>query len=299
VNLTTQDIAQVQSLDQHPEVFFSDNAPKPGRAAEQDNTPKTVMHATIKILTTEPIWIRRDDFAVQMTTDLKIVLGDEPPEMTGVIALQRGYISLMGQTFEIKRGRVIMTGGTDIDPQLEITATHSDPSGTEVDLEVTGFVTHPELAFTVNGRAVTPGEAVMAITGLDKQGGGGDVQSQMASMAIGMTTGLLSLGARREFGDWIPRLQFEQGDQTRLRVGFEADKLIPKFMRGFVRGAYVEGIWAGDNNAQPGSGSETSATANNSKGEGVLLELMLPKDLVWAGQYGPGTVWSLDLDWRP
>jgi translocation and assembly module TamB len=309
VDLTTQDIAQVQSLDQHPEVFFSDNAPKPGRAAEAEreaNAPKTATHATIKILTTEPIWIRRDDFAVQMTTDLKIVVGDEPPSMTGVIALQRGYISLMGQTFDIKRGRVIMTGGTNVDPQLEITATHSDPSGTVVDLEVTGFVTHPELAFSVNGQVVTAGEAVCKISNACPSGGGGggeSVQAQMASMAIGMTTGLLSLGARREFGDWIPRLQFEQGDQTRLRVGFEADKLIPKFMRGFVRGAYVEGIWAGDNNATPGGSASgqppTSATANNSAGEGVLLELMLPKDLVWAGQYGPGTVWSIDLDWRP
>jgi hypothetical protein len=196
-----------------------------------------------------------------------------------------------------------MTGGTNVDPQLEITATHTDPSGSEVAVEVTGFVTHPELAFSIDGRVATAGEAMMAITKLG-EGGGGDVQSEMASMAIGMTTGLLSLGARREFGDWIPRLQFEQGEQTRLRVGFEADKLIPKFMRGFVRGAYVEGIVAGENSAAPGNTSDpahppTSATANTSSGEGVLLELMLPNDLVWAGQYGPGTVWSLDLDWRP
>jgi hypothetical protein len=31
----------------------------------------------------------------------------------------------------------------------------------------------------------------------------------------------------------------------------------------------------------------------------VLLELTLPKDLVWAGKYGPGQTWSVDLDWRP
>jgi hypothetical protein len=110
---------------------------------------------------------------------------------------------------------------------------------------------------------------------------------------MGMTTGLLSLGARREFGDFIPMLSVEQNtDETRVRAGFEADKLIPKFARGFVKGAYVEGVVSsGDPNARGEGGG-------NAEG-GVLLELMLPSDVVWAGQYGPGQTWSVDLDWRP
>jgi hypothetical protein len=117
-----------------------------------------------------------------------------------------------------------------------------------------------------------------------------------------MTTGLLSLGARREFGDWIPMLSIEQGDQTRVRVGIEADRLIPKFMRSFVRGAYVEGIVSSGDDSQ-GRGGQTattsSATANTASGGGVLLELSLPSDFVWAGQYGPGESWSVDLNYRP
>jgi autotransporter translocation and assembly factor TamB len=301
VSLTSNELAQVQTLEPHPEIVFSDAAPAKVAVVEDAHN---AMRATIKIRTSEPLWVRRDDFAVQMTTDLTLALGGETPELTGIVGLQRGYISLLGQNFEIKRGRVVMTGGTNVDPQLELTATHSAADGTVVQVDVTGFVTHPVMSFTINTKSVDAQQAMLAIMGFDKQnsGSGGSMQSQMASAAVGMTTGLLSLGARREFGAWVPMLSFERGEQTRLRVGMEADKLIPRFMRRFVRGAYVEGVWAGENKATPGSPAaepSVSATANTSSGGGVLIELLLPEDLVWAGQYGPGTVWSLDLDWRP
>jgi hypothetical protein len=167
-----------------------------------------------------------------------------------------------------------------------------------VRVEVTGFVQKPVLSFFVNDQSVTAGQAVTALTGRSDSGGG-NAESAMASAAVGMTTGLLSLGARREFGDWVPMLQIDQGNQTRVRVGFEADRLIPLFMRSFVRGAYVEGIVAGASSNDGASAGNTGAEANTASGSGVLLELSLPKSLVWAGQYGPGDAWSVDLDWRP
>jgi hypothetical protein len=147
----------------------------------------------------------------------------------------------------------------------------------------------------VDGKAANAGEAIIALTGHGDTGTQQSPEDQLASAAIGMTTGLLSLGARREFGDFIPMLSIDQSTQdTRVRAGFEADKLIPSFMRGFVRGAYVEGIVSTGDGGQKG-GENTSGNAQT----GVLLELQLPADLVWAGKYGPGQTWSLDLDWRP
>jgi hypothetical protein len=92
-------------------------------------------------------------------------------------------------------------------------------------------------------------------------------------------------------------LSFEQDqDQTQLSAGIEADRIIPKFMRGFVRGAYVEGIVSSKSGE---SEEEAAQVSSNGASGGVLLELLLPRDLVWAGQYGPGPRWSIDLDWRP
>jgi hypothetical protein len=203
---------------------------------------------------------------------------------------------LLGESFDITRGRVVFTGGQTIDPELTIEAEQSS-GGTEVRVEVTGFVHKPELAFFVDDRPVNAGEAVLALVGTGTRGQDGTtVEQQLASAAVGMTTGLLSLAARQEFGDWIPMFSIQEGEQTRVRIGFDADRLIPDFLDGFVRGAYVEGIIA---TAESDPQAETSTTAAPETGSAVLLELLLPSSLVWAGQYGPGNSWSVDLDWRP
>jgi autotransporter translocation and assembly factor TamB len=298
----------VQSLDPHPEFNFVDQgvadvkeqllaveeAPKP---PEKDRLP-----VEIRVVSKDGVWVRRDDFAVEMQTDITVTIAQEGPRMQGEIRLLRGFISLLGQSFDIKRGRVVLAGGETVDPQLEITAQHDSTGGSRVRVEVTGFARAPQLAFYVDDKAVTARDALVAITGGGRgNSSGASPEQQIASAAVGMTTGLLTLGARREFGDWVPMLAIEQGDNTRVRVGVEADRFIPKFMKGFVRGAYVEGIVSTQSNNQSRTQSSSGGNnmMNNAAGTGVLLELMLPSHFVWAGQYGPGQAWSIDLDWRP
>jgi autotransporter translocation and assembly factor TamB len=165
----------------------------------QDGT-EVVLH----VETREPVWVRRNDFAVTMTSDVYITLTKAlEPTLRGELELRRGYVRLLGLSFDIERGRVLFTSDETIDPRLEITATRTTAAGAVVKLEVTGFVSAPELAFFVDGSPVTAGTALMAISG---RGGGANAdvsaQEQLASAAIGMTTGLLSLAARQEFGQW-------------------------------------------------------------------------------------------------
>jgi autotransporter translocation and assembly factor TamB len=296
VALTGNTGADVQSLEPNPDIVFASEL---GRKREADGARQAgdAGLALVLHIQSEPMWVRRDDFAVLMDADMTIDLtGTDGPALRGQIQLQRGYINLLGESFDINRGRVVFTGGQTIDPQLDIEAEQS-AAGTDVRVVVSGFVHEPQLAFFVNDEPVTAGEAVSALAGgHGTNASGATAEQQLASAAVGMTTGLLSLAARREFGDWIPMFSIEQGAQTRVRIGFDADRLIPDFLDEFVRGAYVEGIVSTDGNSQPvrpGAGGTTEA------GSAVLLELTLPSDLVWAGQYGPGNMWSVDLDWRP
>lgn len=300
--LSSEDLGDVQSLEPHPDFSFVD-----ARVSQEDDAPASSEESTesgapteIHVQSKDGIWVRRDDFAVQMQADITIKLVGGKPLLQGEIELLRGYLSLFGQSFDIRRGRVVLAGGEQVDPQLEITATHDTPGGSRVRVEVTGFARAPELAFFVDDKPATAREALVAITGGGRGGGKGTPEQQIAAAAIGMTTGLLTLGARKEFGDWVPMLAIEQGDNTRVRVGIEADQFIPKFLEGFVRGAYVEGIISTQGSGQSGSARTTSSESSmTSSGTGVLLELMLPSHFVWAGQYGPGQAWSIDLDWRP
>jgi len=304
IDLTSDGLVDVQSLERHPDFSFNDEQGSPAEEAQAQADP-AALPVYVDIESGSPLWVRRDDFAVQMDTKLNMTLnpGLAQPLIKGNIRLLRGYISVLGKNFDIKRGEVLLSGSENIDPQLDINAEYDSPRGTVI-LQVGGFVQRPTLTFCLEScsNPVTAGEALMAI---NARSGGGSVsaESQVASAAIGMTTGLLSLGARREFGDWVPMLQIEQGDQTRVRVGFEADRLIPKFLRGFVRGAYVEGIMASQSSSSGRSSSAQQSTqttsANTASGSGVLLELTLPSNFVWAGQYGPGQAWSVDLDFRP
>jgi hypothetical protein len=289
VDLSGDTGANVQSLEDHPEISVDGEE----KLVEEEQPPEQkAAIINVFVRSDEPLWVRRDDFAVRMQTDLGVHVANGTAQITGEVKLERGYIALLGQQFDVKQGRVTFTGGQTVNPSLELTAESTAPSGTVVRVEVTGFVSAPQLAFFVDDQPADAGLALVALVGRGKGATQESAESQIASAAIGMTTGLLSLGARREFGDFIPMLSIDQGtDDTRIRAGFEADKLIPKFMRGFVRGAYVEGeVSTGESQGQNSTGNAQT---------GVLLELMLPKDLVWAGKYGPGQTWSLDLDWRP
>ena len=302
VELTNEGISNIQSLEPHPEFSYADALPEAEKPAPAQAQAKAAVPMTIHIASPEPLWVRRDDFAVQMQPDLNIALGAEKPSLKGKIRLTRGYLSLLGQNFDIKRGEVVLSGGNEIDPQIAISATNTTPQGTVIRVEVTGFVTKPEITFFIgdNPEPVSAGEALRQ---MNSRGSSDSTsfESEVASAALGMTVGLLSLGARREFGDWVPMLQIDPGEQTRVRVGVEAERFIPNFLRGFVRGAYVEGIVSAgsSNESSAQTGTATAGTTNTAAGSGVLLELTLPSNLVWAGQYGPGQAWSVDLNWRP
>jgi hypothetical protein len=60
-------------------------------------------------------------------------------------------------------------------------------------------------------------------------------------------------------------------------------------MRGFARGAYVEGIVGNTQQGGPGG----------SVGLGVRFEIALPRSTVTTFGYGPGTNWSVDVAWVP
>ena len=119
----------------------------------------------------------------------------------------------------------------------------------------------------------------------------------MTSFLGGLTTGLLTLSARRNLGGLFPVIAIEAGDtlgETRVRAGVQATQLVPEFLRGVVRGAYVEGLVT---TGEPGAGEQ--AGTGTGFGGGVLIELRFPYDLAAIGRYGPGQTWSLDVTWEP
>lgn len=288
----------VQNLDPHPDIHYADEKTEAASTdtelkAQNGGTAPGISLGSFKIKTEKELWLMHKDFSLQVGVDIALLQGDEGPKLEGEAKLVRGELKLLGKPFKLKDGAIRFTGDMPPDPELDIKASFSPPTGKQLLVTVSGRGSAPILEFS--GAATTAGEAVAVLTGIgstsqSKGGAEGDASSQMAGIAADMTAGLLVMTARREFGDWVPMISIETGatgEPTGASAAFDASKLIPPWAQGFARGAYVEGI--------VGSSSQSGGAANRF---GVKLEVALPRDFVTTLGYSP-TGWSTDVAWSP
>jgi autotransporter translocation and assembly factor TamB len=292
IELTDEDPGGVQSLKTNPELVFIDEGERD--VEEVEETAKTPL--VFDIDASEPFWVTRSDFSVLVSTKMKLEATEGPVSVTGTVDIARGYIELIGQSFDIERGHIEFTGGHEVEPTLDLVAIKRAPGGSKVTIKATGTLKEPQLAFFVDDEAVTAGEALAAASGSRSSGSDSTVQQQMSSMATGLAAGLLTLGARREIGEWMPVLSIDAGENgPSVRAGVQADRFIPKFLRGVVLDAYVEGILSAEEQGEGQSSNDSSGSAMPA----ALMELRFPHDLVGEAQYGPGERFSIDLGWEP
>ncbi len=275
----------VQSLEPLADVHIVDAPRHVEAAVEKASSPVSLASFTVK--TGDSLWVMHRDFTVQVGLDVAIEQRDGL-RMEGVADIRRGHVQLLGKPFRVKGGAITFTGDFPPDPELELHAEYDPKGGQALLVDVTGRSSAPNLVFS--GAANTAGEAVMVLSGASRSGASSEAQTDARNFATGLTAGLLSVSIREEFGDWVPIMSIENngsGVPARGRVGFDASKLIPAFLRGIARGAYVEGI--------VGSSGQTG----RSVGVGARLEVSLPRDFVTSVGYGPGPTWGTDLMWEP
>jgi autotransporter translocation and assembly factor TamB len=285
-------------LDPHPDFVFAGAAPDGARAgagmAAEGDAQRTT---TLSLDASDHFWVKRDDFAVQLSAKLDIELARGATKVTGAAEIHRGYLDLLGRVFDIESGTLTFTGGKTIDPVISIVAQYERrDSGKIVIVKIGGRGSRPELAFQIQTSGapadVSAGDALFAVMGGHQSGGGeSQAKSDASSFVSALTAGLLATSARRELGAAAPILMIDPGDQNgggRVRAGFELDSLLPSFVRSAVTGVYVEGILAQEST----EGQQSSTRA------GVLVELYFPHQFFSTGQWGPGTTWSLDWGWQ-
>lgn len=238
-------------------------------------------------------WVKREDFAIQLSVKLRAELDDAATNIKGRVDMHRGYLDLLGRTFEIDRGSHLeFIGSGTVDPVVAIDATHEHrASGKAIKVRITGRGSAPKLAFLIDGKEASAGDVLEQLSSSRQSGGEDNMEQDAARFVAGVTAGLLATSARRELGGAVPILMVEPGETSgegRIRAGFEVDSLVPAPLRKWITGAYVEGIFAKEGTA----GQQSSTRA------GVLLELYFPHQLFTTGQWGPGTTWSIDWGWQ-
>jgi autotransporter translocation and assembly factor TamB len=293
------------ALQSHPDFVVdarrADKQTLPTKAAESvaSPPPQEPRVTQLSLRATDRVWVKRSDFAVKLTPNLTTRITNGQAIVKGRVQIERGYLQLMGKTFDISRdSHLEMTGSNPPDPALDITAVHNNRrSGEIISVTIGGRSSAPLLTFRVDDQVVTAGGAFQAIYGSqqsneDPRGASG----QAKAFVGGLTAGLLATTARRELGAAAPILMIEPGDTSgegRVRAGFELDSLVPKFLQNVVTGVYFEGIVAKESAGAAG-GERSDARVQT----GFLLELYFPRNFFSAGQYGPGATWSADVGWQ-
>jgi translocation and assembly module TamB len=299
VRLPEQSGRTVQRLDQHPEVVYEDQpgfAPgtaAPTRAAAPAPPVGAEPPLHLEVDARQPFWVRRNDFSIQLDAALSVDRVRGATRIAGPIRVRRGVLELVGKSFDLSPGEVRFDGGLDPNPQIDLTAVHTLASRETVTVHIGGRLARPELSFSTTVPGVETEREILELLVRGRGGEtGANARDQAVSMLSGLTAGLLSSLTRRELGAFLPVLAIDSTGTggTRVRAGVQTDRLIPRFLRGVVQGAYVEGF--------VGTGGDDGAGGQASSG-GFLVEFYLPRDLVGSGTFEEPDNWSVDLSWAP
>ena len=197
----------------------------------------------------------------------------------------------------------------EVDPVVSLIAIHTlrNRPGETIGVEVSGTLTRPEVRFTTSIEGVSDQGEIIALlltgdTRIDRalqsdsnnpQSAAGEATDFLAGVAFGVAT----LALREQFGEIIPTIRIEMGDDgfrsPMIRAGINVDSLIPPRLRDVVRGIYIEGYFT----ARRADGTEDST--RQSHDNGFLIELQFPRNIVGRSDYAPPTNWSLDITWEP
>ncbi len=286
---------QVQSLSQHPDVVYEDDDGFSGLAgtltvsneADEADDSETRIN-----LTSNPFYVRRDDFSVQVEPDLIAIIDSSGVRLEGTVDIRRGFLSIVGKQFEFERSEIRFSGGRSINPRLDITAVHELANQQTVTVQLSGDLFSLELNFSSSDPSAETEAEILALL-IGGGGGGNDsagARDQVLGFVSGLTAGLLSSLTRRELGEYIPVFGIESNATgARLRAAIQADRLIPDFLSDVVIGAHIEGYVGGQSNE--GAGGSFAG--------GVELELLFPYSLLLNTRYQQGNTWGLELRWEP
>ncbi|MGF1658175.1 MAG: translocation/assembly module TamB domain-containing protein [Rubrimonas sp.] len=100
----------------------------------------------IAISAPDEIFVRGRGLDSEWRADIRVAGDAAEPVVTGKVERIRGFLSLVGFPFELERGEIRFTGGTPIDPLLDIAITR-EANGVRGGIFVGGVASDPEITF--------------------------------------------------------------------------------------------------------------------------------------------------------
>lgn len=314
VQLLSQGSRNPIELGDHPDVRIVGSTAR--REEAEDRYP-----LRIHIAQTPRFWVRSEDFAAEVSTELDVVYDSPETRISGELELHRGYFDVFGKRFEVDTGGMALDGSPTLDPIVTLVAHHQLSGGGRNDIVVvraTGTLSSPVVEFS--SPLVSNGDQgqiiCLLLTGNagascgQSSSAGGNAQNattQATQFLTSVAFGMATLALRENLGDMFPNVSVETGSNSnylpRVRAGFNAERLIPHALRNVVRGIYIEGYYnaaagqAGQQTGNAGTSSSTSTSLNSTAG--FSIEVQFPHNIVTEGEYSMPNNWRLGVTWEP
>lgn len=95
----------------------------------------------------EQLYVSGMGLESEWSADLNVAGTSAEPRLSGDVNLVRGTLGFAGKSFELSEGRIGFTGGTDINPTINMVATE-DIEDVTVNVNITGRAMDPQIAFS-------------------------------------------------------------------------------------------------------------------------------------------------------
>ena len=287
VRLNRKQRTDVQQLAPNPDITYI------GAETAEGSAPSTapMTPVEVELVAEQPFWVRRDDLGFQLSPALSMHVDQAGARLLGVVAVQRGYLNLLGKGFTFERGELRFDGRQQNDPTVSLDAVHDLGNQETVTVRIRNRLSAPTLSFSTSVAGAKSDAEIMQLLVRGREGTAADTaQAQAAAALAALTSGWLGGMSGHQVGKYIPVLSVETGatSGTRLRAGMEGRELLPQLIRGMVEGVYLEGFVGVRN--QGGQAQQTG---------GVLMELYFPKRIVGGGSWELPNHWTVELTWEP
>ncbi len=109
-------------------------------------------------------WIKGKNMNFEINGLVKAVIEKSQIDLFGSVNVKRGYYKLYGKRLDFEEGEVTLTGGREIDPQLNFNIAYRfrdvENILRKLNITVTGRVSNPQLAFLLDGAPIQEKDAV-------------------------------------------------------------------------------------------------------------------------------------------
>ncbi|MGH7826760.1 MAG: translocation/assembly module TamB domain-containing protein [Candidatus Binatia bacterium] len=194
----------------------------------EDSSPQNALYRRLGLDITAVVprgtWVYLDEGSIELMGRLRI--RKEPQEevsLTGTVESVRGWYSFHGKRFEIEKGQLVFTGGSEIDPTLDVVARHKLPQH-QIDLLLGGTAKKPTLALRSDPAMEQADILSTLLFGKPVAGLSEGEQTSLQARALRTTANFVASGLRQSVAKrlGVDNLEFGFGEsvsEARIGVG--------------------------------------------------------------------------------